>query len=271
MFFFLVGSASVVAIAPQCGGGGSTDCTQTSTCPSDAADGPPPLNCNMSADPKDSLGCVDDRVGIFVSPMGSDMNPGTKEAPVQTIAKGLSIVGMLTRVYVCAGTYAENISLAPPADGISIYGGFACADWSYSGTKPTVGNGTIALTISGTTKPITIEDLLVQSAAGAPSSIAALVANATGAVTFNRVNLTASTGAKGADGAAGANYSATLAPTDPSIAGHGATGNAGGALQMCTGLCTDNNLSTGGQGGAGGGSPSNGSGGRLLSAGVKLA
>ncbi len=135
MFFFLVGSASVLAIAPQCGGGGSTDCTQTSTCPSDAADGPPPLNCNMSADPKDSLGCVDDRVGIFVSPMGSDMNPGTKEAPVQTIAKGLSIVGMLTRVYVCAGTYAENISLAPPADGISIYGGFKCADWSYSGTN----------------------------------------------------------------------------------------------------------------------------------------
>ena len=254
MFFFLVGSASLVAIAPQCGGGGSTDCTQTSTCPSDASDGPPPLNCNMSVDPKNSLGCVDDRVGIFVSPTGSDTNAGTKEAPVKTITKGLSIVGALTRVYVCAGTYAENISLAPPADGISIYGGFACADWSYSGTQPTVGNGTIALTISGTTKPIAIEDLILQSAAGAPSSIAALVANATGAVTFTRVNFTASAGAAGTNGITGTNYDTTLLSNDPKIEGNSATGGGtgNGAAQVCAGLCTDNVTSTGGAGGQGG-------------------
>lgn len=265
MILLAVSSASVlVATAPQCGSSTPPNCTQTSTCPNEAGpDGPPALNCNLSVDPKDSLGCVDDRVGIFVSPTGSDTNPGTKEAPVQTITKGLAIVGTLTRVYICQGTYAEDVNIAPPADdGISIYGGFACADWSYNGMQPVVGNGTLALTISGTTKPLTVEDLSFQSSAGttaAPSSIAALVTGATGTVTFTRVNLTAGAGANGPNGAAGSNYSASLLPSNPTIAGHNAMGASGGTLQMCSGLCTDMTASTGGTGGAGGAGPGDGS------------
>lgn len=218
--------------------------------------------CDMTMDPKGQPGCLDNRVGIFVSPMGSDTNPGTKAAPMLTIGHAIASVGMLTRVYVCEGTYAEDISFAPPADGISLYGGFKCADWTYSGNKPQVGKGTLPLKIASTTKPISIEDFLIQAAAGstgAPDSIAALVTGATGPVTFTRVNLTAGLGAPGATGVVGNNYNAALAQSDPTIAGKNASGATGGPLQTCGGLCTDTNASTGGGGGVGGGAPSSGS------------
>ncbi len=258
--FIAFGSLVILAFAPRCGSG-TTDCTQTSTCPSDASDGPPALSCDTTKDPKDAPGCLDDRVGVFVSPTGSDTGTGTKAAPFQTIGKALTSVGALTRVYVCEGTYSEDVTIAPPVDGISIYGGFKCADWTYSGNKPTVGKSQIALTINGTTKAIAIEDLLVHAADGSAqngSSVAALVVNATGAVTFNRVNLTAGVGLTSTDGAAGSNYNAALSQSDASIAGHNATGITGGTPQTCANLCTDATTSSGG-GGGNGGSGSSGS------------
>jgi hypothetical protein len=252
--FVLFGSLVVVAFAPRCSNG-TQDCTQTSTCPSDASDGPPPLSCDTTKDPKDAPGCLDDRVGVFVSATGSDTNPGTKAAPFATIGKALTSVGALTRVYVCEGTYAEDVAIAAPVDGISIYGGFKCSDWTYSGNKPTIGKSNLALKINGTTKPFAIQDVLVKAADGtasSTSSIAALVANATGAITFTRVNLTAGVGAVGPDGTTGSNYSGSLGPGDPSIAGHNASGITGGSPQTCAGLCSDTTASVGGGGGNGG-------------------
>lgn len=257
--FVVFGSLVIVAFAPRCSSG-TQDCTQTSTCPSDASDGPPPLSCDTTKDPKDAPGCLDDRVGVFVSAAGSDNNPGTKALPFQTIGKALASTGALTRVYVCEGTYAEDVSIAAPVDGISIYGGFKCSDWTYSGNKPTVGKGNVALKISGTTKPFAIQDVMFKSADGSPqnlSSIAALVANASGAITFTRVNLTAGVGANGGDGAPGSNWTITSS-SDPAIKGKDATGASGGALQTCANLCTDANASTGGTGGAGTANPTDG-------------
>ncbi len=260
----LSSSAILVAILAQCSSTQGS-CIETNTCPPDASDGPPPLNCDTTKDPKDAPGCLDNRMGVFVDATGgNDANAGTKTSPFQTIAKALSSVGTLTRVYVCEGTYQEDVAIAAPVDGVSIYGGFKCSDWSYSGNKPTIGKGTLALKITGTTKPFAIEDVLVKAADGSSttsvSSIGALVANAAGAVTFNRVNLTAGVGANGGDGAVGSNWTLN-SQSDPSIVGHDASGNAGGALQTCANLCTDTVASTGGQGGAGGGAPSGGSGG----------
>jgi hypothetical protein len=252
---FLLATAGLVALASRCDSG-SSDCTQTSTCAVEAGPDAPMLSCDTTKDPKDDPGCVDDRVGIFVSAQGSAGNAGTKEAPVQTIAQALALTTTLKRIYVCAGTYAEDVALGATADGVSIYGGFACSDWSYTGNNVTFGNGSIALTISGTTKPLSIEDVKIQAADGAgtnASSIAALVANASGAVTFARVSFNAGKGVDGGDGGATSNYSGS-APT-----GNNASGNAGGALQQCAGTCTDTMVSTGGQGGAGGGAPSGGS------------
>jgi len=257
---FVLATIGVASLATRCDSG-SSDCTQTSTCPQEAGPDVAPLSCDMTKDPKDDPGCVDDRVGIFVSASGSDTNAGTKEAPVQTIAKALSLTTTLKRVYACAGTYAEDVSLSATTDGVSIYGGFQCSDWSYVGNNVTIGKGNIPLTISGTTKALAIEDLIVQAAAGGAgnaTSIAALVANASGAVTLARLALNAGAGANGADGAAGSNYNASLAQSDPSIAGHNATGITGGSPQTCSALCTDATASSGG-GGGNGGSGSNGS------------
>ena len=47
----------------------------------------------MTKDPKDSLPCIDDGVGVFVSPTGADTNPGTKASPVKTIPAALGKLG----------------------------------------------------------------------------------------------------------------------------------------------------------------------------------
>ena len=114
--FIAFGSIVVIAVLPRCGDG-TTDCTQTSTCPSEAGDGPPPLSCDTSKDPKDAPGCLDDRVGVFVNgAQGNDNATGTKAAPFQTIGKALASLGALTRVYVCEGTYAEDVGVGEETD-----------------------------------------------------------------------------------------------------------------------------------------------------------
>ncbi len=98
--------------------------------------------CNASADPKDSPACVADGFGIFVDATnGKDSNTGTKEAPVQTITHALDIAKgqNLKRLYVCEGTYGEDVTIDPGHDGISIFGGSTCNDWTYSGTQPVIG------------------------------------------------------------------------------------------------------------------------------------
>ena len=52
-----------------------------------------PANCDLKKDPKDSPDCVVSSVGIFVSEGGLDTNDGSKEKPVKTIGKALSIAG----------------------------------------------------------------------------------------------------------------------------------------------------------------------------------
>ena len=52
-----------------------------------------PAGCDLTKDPKDSLPCIDDGVGVFVSPTGADTNPGTKASPVKTIPAALGKLG----------------------------------------------------------------------------------------------------------------------------------------------------------------------------------
>lgn len=51
---------------------------------------------------------------IFVSPTGSNSNPGTIDQPVQTIAKALSLAGPGDTVQIRQGAYREH-DLAPPS------------------------------------------------------------------------------------------------------------------------------------------------------------
>jgi len=96
-----------------------------------------PLGCDLTKSPKDSTACVDDSVGVFVSPSGDDGATGKKLAPVKSISKGIERAASrgLPRVYVCEGTYAESVEIAKAA---SLFGGLAC-DWKTPGTSPKCG------------------------------------------------------------------------------------------------------------------------------------
>ncbi len=220
---------------------------------STTTDGPvvsAPPGCDPKADPKDAPACVVSEFAVFVDgKSGNDGNAGTKESPVKTIGAALGKLGGKPRVYVCEGTYDEHVKLT---SAVSIYGGFACGAWSYSGAKPKVAPTTAgyALHVEKVSGAITIADVGFASIAGneaAPSSIAAFV-NASPGVTLSRVELEAKTGAKGKDQAKGANGALmTSTPTAGTLDGNGANGNTGGFAQVCT--CVGGGTSKGGGGG----------------------
>src|SRR6185503_5893816 len=157
--FLLVGASLIGCPASPpddvCGYGICTD--------GGSGDGPgidAPANCDLSKDPKDSPACVDDSVGVFVdATSGKDSNAGTKEAPVKTIGAALAKIGSFTRVYVCEGSYAEDLLLDSSHDGVSLFGGWKCSDWSYSGGKPVVGATQLAAKLDALTKSVTISDI----------------------------------------------------------------------------------------------------------------
>lgn len=82
----------------------------------------------------------------FVSPMGSDSNPGTLNHPFLTISKGLTAVGTGGLLYLRGGTYAlpSKLSLnktASPANRIRI--------WAFPGETPIIDNTGIGGSIDG--------------------------------------------------------------------------------------------------------------------------
>ncbi len=239
-------------------GDASCDATADAKSPKDST-----VTDSGSCDPKTTPECVSETFGIFVDgASGNDSNPGTKASPVKTIGHALTIlVGSKARVFVCEGTYPEDVVMGMAVDGKSLYGGLSCTDWTYTGRKSQIGKGPVALTLDSlSTAKVTVADFYVQAGDGvAPgeSSIAAFV-NFSTDVTFLRMNLSAGKGAPGKNATTGSNYNGSLAQTDPTIAGHAGVGLAGGATQTCASLCTDTTASTGGQGGAGGATPFDG-------------
>ena len=133
----------VLCLAAACGsspGGGDDDCSDTdgdgiTTCDGDCDDGDAlsnpggneicgdgvDNNCDGNADE----GC--NGLGTFVSgTVGDDANPGTKTAPVKTIAAGMTnamTIGGAQSVIVAEGHYPEKVSLV---EGIDVLGGFQC-------------------------------------------------------------------------------------------------------------------------------------------------
>ena len=199
--------------------------------------------------PKDSPACVDDLVGVFVDATnGKDTNAGTKSAPMQTIGAALGKTATLKRLYVCEGTYSEDVTLDASHDGVSIYGGWKCADWSYSGNRPVIGKTSPAFTLSALSKPVVVEDINVEAEAATTdggSSIGVFVNGTT--VTFKRTTFAASAAKAGLSGTTPSKYSAA--------AQSGANGSGAGGTTPITCTCTNANSSTGGGGGplAGGG------------------
>ena len=85
--------------------------------------------CPSGKEPKDDPTCVSEALGIFVAPTGNDSNAGTKTAPVATLKTALQKASTKEFIFVCDGNYTESVDIKQP---VSIFGGFKCADWTYS-------------------------------------------------------------------------------------------------------------------------------------------
>jgi hypothetical protein len=177
-------------------------------------------------DPANAM--VADDCGIFASSsLGDDKNPGTRKAPVKTIAQALALAAYAKqRVYACAEIFPEAVAM--PA-GFTLFGGFNCEpgqDWAYIGAskqtiiKPTA--SAVALTLlQGAGGSIVVTDVQAEgpnaSEPGA-SSIAALAKE--GALAeLRRCTLVANHGAAGRPGEPGDTHNTPADAGTPGKAG----------------------------------------------------
>lgn len=211
--------------------------------------GPDVPPCVSTRSVEDAPCVVDDAFGIFVSDAtGVDGNAGTRAAPKKTIGAALlAAQAARKRVFVCEGTYAENLVIDTSKDGARISGGLACATWTYDAAmrpivKPATG---IALRLTQVSD-VVIEDVAFTARDGAgpgQSSVAVFATSTNAGVVLRRVALTAGKGVNGANGDPGATPVST--PVDRT--GAAAPLSTGAGPTSCT--CSTGGTSQGGKGG----------------------
>lgn len=167
----------------------------------------------------------DAALGIFVSGLGDDANPGTISAPKRTLAAGVTAAAAQGKdVYATLGVYPEMLRLA---NGVSVYGGYD-ALWQRSPSNVTkiTGSGAVseAVYATGITRPTTVQLLTL---APGPSSLPGESSYGVGgagspALVLDHVTVLAARGTDGSSGAAGA-------PGVPGGNGHSSNGQVGAA------------------------------------------
>ena len=195
-------------------------------------------------DPKTS-NCTDPTKGVFVSPTGSDTNDGSEQNPLKTIGAGLTKAKAVakSRVYICLGTYAENVDIK---DSIDLLSGFSCSDWTYATTNDATIAPPSGFALRVETVTTTVSDLkLVAANATAPggSSIAVFASSAT--LTLVRDDIEAGIGMSSTQPAAQADFT-------PTQAANGDTGKVGTGGSQTPNNCTNG---SGNSTGAAGGPP----------------
>ncbi len=214
-----------------------------------------------SSKPASQGGCaVADVDGFFVSPQGSDSANGAKATPFLTINKGIlaaAAAPLKPNVYVCAGTFPENLVIQNAPAGVALHGGFDCASWAQI-NAPTV----VAPPYATSATPQYVLHVLGMAALvesmtlTAPdatdpgvSSIAAFIDGSPG-MTFRRATVTSGAATDGAT-------PTPLTALTANSSGNAGTTTAGGATLDCKCTTTD---SIGGQGGTpvDGGAPASG-------------
>ena len=268
-----IASAIVTAIVSGFAlhGCGGQDCSFTATCAGagavemDAAPSgadasiavPPPPGCDIGRDAKDSPACVTEVLGVFVSGSGNDASAGSRSAPLKTIGAAVKMAASVKkpRVYVCEGEYQDPVTLDAQADGVSVYGGWSCADFDYTGGLVKIAPRApgVALTVSGWTRGGTFADLSVVANDGekpGDSSIAVVVADAQ-SVVLRRLSAKAGIGQSGIDAAPIADYAGPAVSGKPATLGGPGTktsvtcDNGCGTSVGGAGATTDPNLSGG--------------------------
>jgi uncharacterized membrane protein YgcG len=215
-----------------------------------------PPACDPTKSPHDEPCVVDTAFGIFASPAGSDTDPGSKSAPVRTIGRAMDMAKAAgKRVYVCAGSYPEQLVVGSSRDGVNVYGALDCATWSYGAANkvrvaPALSG--YALEIQSLQTGATFEDLefdAQDAPYGAPgaSSVAVFVSSSQ-RVQFDHVVMLAG---KGNDGAPAGSTSATnwfgTPPAYAELNGNNAEDAGGAPSKPCT--CADQSQTSGGAGG----------------------
>ena len=188
--------------------------------------------------------------GIFVSPLGNDINAGdSRQNPVRTIATALARATSTGRgnydIYIANGTYDETIALQ---DDVSIYGGFQTATWlrDPQAHPVTITGGSTMVAVTGSNvSNLTLDGLRIRTPPEATAiglSVYTIFLRQAQNITITNNQITAGDALGGSGGQFGAN---------------GVQGRPGdvGANAMCT------STPTGGAGGAAGqpGPPSGGS------------
>ena len=176
----------------------------------DAAPPPPPSDGGKPAEPPAPPPKADEiteQQGIFVALNGAAGAPGTRQAPLQSIAEAIAKAeaDAKGRVFVCEGTYLEAIELA---NGISLVGGLDCSGptWKLTDKRSTLdAPSSPAIRAVGITTATRVDGLDVKAPnATAPSgSSIGLFAVDSNALTFAKGSITAGDGMKGDDGVEG--------------------------------------------------------------------
>jgi uncharacterized membrane protein YgcG len=263
---FIVGSVALAgcnpSVADYCSPG-SPECSAPDAAAGDAGrDGGAeaevaPSGCDPTKPPYDEACVIDDAFGIFVSLAGSDANPGLKSAPVRSIGHGMDLAkAAAKRVYICAGSYPEQLMVGSSRDGVNVYGALDCATWTYSAANKVIvapAQAGYALEIQGLQTGVTFEDIefdAQNASAGVPgaSSVAVFVSTSQG-ISFDRVTMVAGSANDGAPG--GSTGTATnwfgTPPAYAELAGNNADDAGGAPTKQCT--CGDQSQTSGGQGG----------------------
>ncbi len=220
----------------------SITCSDTATCPpegpGDAASdtglesGADGSTCDPTKTPSEAPCLIDEQFGVFVSPRGNDSGMGTKAAPYKTLAKALGAAhAAMNAVYACddGSGFNEQLVIDATLDGVRLYGGFRCTDWSYSTARRAIvrAPSTTAVKINQLTTGVLIQDFSFRAAdamAKGDNSVGLFVSESHG-VRLSRVTITAGMALGG---------ESPVAITSP--AGVGAPGNKGNdACQIAQG------------------------------------
>jgi hypothetical protein len=164
-------------------------------------DDPKATSVGGPADPSE----LTDQFGVFVSPNGQPHTDGNHVRPAASIQDGIDLAKRVgKRVYVCAGTFHEQITLA---DSVSIIGGLDCTNNEWSVGKPGARTRieapkSPAITATNISSPTRLEglDVIAPDATAPSGSSIALIADHATALTIATSKLTAGNAAKGDDG-----------------------------------------------------------------------
>ena len=215
-----------------------------------------PSSCDPTKSPHDEPCVIDTAFGIFVSPAGSDTDPGLKSAPVRSIGRAMDLAKAAgKRVYVCAGSYPEQLVVGSSLDGVNVYGALACATWTYGAANKVLvapAQSGYALEIEGLQTGVTFEDMEFDAWDAPPAvpgaSSVAVFASSSQRLRFDRVVMLAGHGTDGAP--AGSTTAINWFGTPPAYAelnGNNVEDAGGAPSKPCT--CADQSQTSGGAGG----------------------